>query len=91
MMAQGNDERYAADMSSSKFCGVFPGNGWSGRMEEAILHGCIPLIIQDDILVPFETSLDISQFAIRYERSKLGQLIEFLKSVSDEEVGSPKT
>jgi hypothetical protein len=55
-------------------------------MEEAILHGCIPVIIQDEIHVPFETSLDTSQFAIRYERAKLNSLIEFLSSVSHEEV-----
>ena len=54
--------------------------------EDSILHGCIPVIIQDDIDVPLETVLDISQFAIRYPRSKLGELVDFLKAVPPEQV-----
>jgi hypothetical protein len=38
--------KYSEELGSSRFCGVFPGDGWSGRMEDSILHGCIPVIIQ---------------------------------------------
>lgn len=37
---------YHEDLANSLFCGVFPGDGWSGRMEDSILQGCIPVIIQ---------------------------------------------
>jgi hypothetical protein len=37
---------YKLDLSKSRFCGVLPGDGWSGRMEDSILNGCIPVIIQ---------------------------------------------
>ena len=37
---------YFDDLASSIFCGVFPGDGWSGRMEDSVLHGCIPVVIQ---------------------------------------------
>jgi len=37
---------YKLELSKSRFCGVFPGDGWSGRMEDSILNGCIPVIIQ---------------------------------------------
>ncbi|KAL2923711.1 putative glucuronoxylan glucuronosyltransferase F8H [Bienertia sinuspersici] len=39
-------KRYHEELASSVFCGVFPGDGWSGRMEDSILQGCIPVIIQ---------------------------------------------
>lgn len=39
-------ENYHEDLSSSVFCGVLPGDGWSGRMEDSILQGCIPVVIQ---------------------------------------------
>ena len=39
-------DKYKEELASSVFCGVFPGDGWSGRMEDSILHGCIPVIIQ---------------------------------------------
>ena len=38
--------RYLEEMLSSKFCGVFPGNGW-GHIETPILLGCIPVVVQD--------------------------------------------
>lgn len=37
---------YLEELASSIFCGVLPGDGWSGRMEDSILHGCVPVIIQ---------------------------------------------
>mgnify|MGYP003366259985 CR=1 FL=1 len=39
-------ENYHLDIASSIFCGVFPGDGWSGRMEDCVLQGCIPVVIQ---------------------------------------------
>lgn len=39
-------ENYHLALASSVFCGVFPGDGWSGRMEDSILQGCIPVVIQ---------------------------------------------
>jgi hypothetical protein len=39
-------ESYHEDLASSVFCGVMPGDGWSGRMEDSILQGCIPVVIQ---------------------------------------------
>ena len=32
VMAEGHDPKYRNGLSSATFCGVFPGNGWSGRM-----------------------------------------------------------
>ena len=36
---------YSELLSSSIFCLVIPGDGWSARMDDATLHGCIPVII----------------------------------------------
>ena len=47
--------KYYEELSRSVFCGVLPGDGWSGRMEDSILQGCIPVIIQvlERFLFPF--------------------------------------
>jgi hypothetical protein len=37
---------YQLELSKSRFCGVLPGDGWSGRLEDSIIQGCIPVIIQ---------------------------------------------
>lgn len=39
-------DNYHKDIANSIFCGAFPGDGWSGRMEDSILQGCVPVIIQ---------------------------------------------
>ena len=46
---------YVQLLATSTFCGVLPGWGWSGRMEDSILHGCIPVVLQDGIDAPWET------------------------------------
>ncbi|KAI3935162.1 hypothetical protein MKW92_005632 [Papaver armeniacum] len=55
-------DHYYKDLSSSVFCGVLPGDGWSGRMEDGVLHGCIPVVIQDGIFLPYENVLKLSKF-----------------------------
>ncbi len=37
---------YQQMLSSSKFCLAPPGWGWGGRMKVAVMHGCVPVIIQ---------------------------------------------
>lgn len=44
---------------------VCAGDGWSARAEDAILHGCIPLVIQDNVMVVFEQLLEWDAFALR--------------------------
>ena len=36
---------YSELLAASVFCLVLPGDGWTARMEDATLHGCIPVII----------------------------------------------
>ena len=43
------------------------GDGWSPRAEDAILHGCIPVVIQDNVDPVFATLLDWPSFSLRYK------------------------
>lgn len=52
-------KHYHEELASSVFCGVMPGDGWSGRMEDSILQGCIPVIIQVLLVV---SSISLSSF-----------------------------
>lgn len=45
----GNIADYEAKVAASTFCGVFPGDGWSGGILTYVRHGCIPVIIQDGV------------------------------------------
>lgn len=41
------------------------GDGWSPRAEDAISHGCIPVLIMDDVDPVFASVLDWPSFSIR--------------------------
>lgn len=79
---------YKRELSRSRFCGVLPGDGWSGRMEDSILNGCIPVIIQDGIHLPFENVLNYESFTLRIAEDDIPQLITILKSINETEVDS---
>ncbi|KAI5056841.1 hypothetical protein GOP47_0028659 [Adiantum capillus-veneris] len=77
---------YSEELASSKFCGVLPGDGWSGRMEDSILHGCIPVIIQDGIQLIYENVLNYSQFAVRIKEDEIPQLVKILRAINETEL-----
>eukprot|EP00899_Mesostigma_viride_P015298 jgi/Mesvir1/2376/Mv22131-RA.1 len=51
----GLNERYYPKLRSSKFCLDVPGFGFSVRMMDYMASGCIPVIVRDDILWPYES------------------------------------
>ena len=79
---------YGAELAASTFCGVLPGWGWSGRMEDAVLHGCIPVILQDGVHTPWESVLDASAFSLRVPRAQMARLVEILRAIPAERVAS---
>lgn len=73
---------YSTDLSSSEFCLVPPGgDGWSSRVDDSVRHGCIPVIIMDNVHMPFETELDYSSFAVRINESDVEKADEILRSI----------
>ena len=77
---------YAAHLSSSTFCGVLPGWGWSGRFEDAVLHGCIPVILQDGVHTPWESVLDAPSYALRVPRNQMHRLLDVLKAMTPAQI-----
>ncbi|XP_010265756.1 PREDICTED: uncharacterized protein LOC104603432 isoform X1 [Nelumbo nucifera] len=77
---------YHNDLASSIFCGVLPGDGWSGRMEDSILQGCIPVVIQDGIFLPYENVLNYESFAVRIREDEIPILIKILRGFNETEI-----
>ncbi|XP_052175852.1 uncharacterized protein LOC127790391 isoform X2 [Diospyros lotus] len=77
---------YHEDLASSLFCGVMPGDGWSGRMEDSILQGCIPVVIQDGIYLPYENVLNYESFAVRIQEDQIPDLIKILRGFNHTEI-----
>ncbi|XP_050227450.1 uncharacterized protein LOC126677057 [Mercurialis annua] len=78
-------ENYNDDLASSVFCGVLPGDGWSGRMEDSVLQGCIPVVIQDGIFLPYENILNYESFAVRIREDEIPNLIKILRGFNETE------
>ncbi|KAL7115071.1 hypothetical protein ACP275_04G161300 [Erythranthe tilingii] len=83
---QSNGVRQAGKgMSSSKFCLNIAGDTpSSNRLFDAIATHCVPVIISDEIELPFEDILDYSEFSVFVKSSdavKKGYLVNLLRSI----------
>jgi hypothetical protein len=79
---------YSDLLTRSKFCLVPAGDGWSARSEDSILHGCIPVVIQDGVHVSFESILDWPSFSIRIPEAEVNRTVEILLSISGRKLRS---
>ena len=52
-------------MREAKFCLVVSGHGWGIRIVEAMACGCVPVIVEDNVMQPFEDVLPYETFSIR--------------------------
>ena len=46
-------------------CHAHAGDGFSPRAEDAVLHGCLPVVIMDDVDPVFASVLDWESFSVR--------------------------
>ncbi|CAL4911847.1 unnamed protein product [Urochloa decumbens] len=76
-------------MHSSKFCLNIAGDTpSSNRLFDAIVSHCVPVIISDDIELPYEDALDYSKFSIFVRSSdavKKGYLMSLISGVSKQQ------
>ncbi|GAX75783.1 hypothetical protein CEUSTIGMA_g3226.t1 [Chlamydomonas eustigma] len=74
---------YSILLLRSKFCLALPGDGWSARFEDAVLHGCIPVIIMDNTQVPFESILDLQSFAVRILQKDIPRIVDIITAIPE--------
>jgi hypothetical protein len=60
---------------------------WSPRIFESVQIGCIPVIIADDIILPFEKYFNWERIAVRVKEADVPRLEEILKGFPPEKVG----
>ncbi|KAL4425253.1 hypothetical protein ABPG75_009269 [Micractinium tetrahymenae] len=75
---------YSELLASSTFCLVLPGDGWSARMDDATLHGCIPVVTMDEVDVSFESIIDLSAFTVPIAEKDAERLPEILQAKPEE-------
>lgn len=78
---------YIDDMMSSKFCLCPEGwHAWNPRPYQAVLLGCIPVLLSEEIELAFEDMIDYSKFMVRVHPQDVSKLKTVLAAVSDYEV-----
>ncbi|KAG2493469.1 hypothetical protein HYH03_008286 [Edaphochlamys debaryana] len=78
---------YGEHLARSIFCAVMPGDGYAMRFEDAVLHGCLPLIIMDHTHALFESILDIDSFSLRIRESAVNDhLPNLLSAIAPEQI-----
>ena len=61
--------KYHAYLLDHTFCLAFPGDGWSSRVLDAVVHGCIPVIVQDESEMFFEGAFAAAGLGFDYADS----------------------
>ena len=83
---------YKALMLSSTFSVAPAGNGLhSFRLAEAIFFGSIPVIVDDQIVLPYCSALDWTRFSVRIHPSEIGQLPSILRAIPPERVAAERS
>ncbi|GJX97777.1 probable arabinosyltransferase ARAD1 [Tanacetum coccineum] len=84
----GGIRKASTGMTASKFCLNIAGDTpSSNRLFDAIVSHCVPVIISDEIELPYEDALDYSQFSIFVRSSdacKDGYLLKLLRGIKKE-------
>ena len=77
----------AADgvMSASRFCLAPSGDGWGIRLVKVILSGCVPLIIQPSVALPFNDILNYTTFALILQPEDIPNLHTILAQISPQQ------
>ena len=84
-LVDGGGVDLAAEMDRAVFCLGLPGAGFGTRAVLALVRGCIPVVVGDDIAQPFEGVLDWSAFSLRVPEAQLDQVYDILVRVDEAE------
>ena len=83
---RGHGSGASGPMMRSNFCLAPTGGspGWGDRLTLGAVHGCIPVIVQDNITQPFEGFLPYERFAVRVLEDELVGLPKLLDAIEAE-------
>uniref|UniRef100_A0A0D9W984 Exostosin GT47 domain-containing protein n=1 Tax=Leersia perrieri TaxID=77586 RepID=A0A0D9W984_9ORYZ len=79
---------YFKHLRNAKFCLAPRGeSSWTLRFYESFFVECVPVILSDEVELPFQNVIDYTEVSIKWPASKIGpQLLEYLESIPDERV-----
>ncbi|CAI5462006.1 unnamed protein product [Closterium sp. Yama58-4] len=87
VVPEGGEELAYGGMEHSVFCLATAGHGWHASLAMAVIAGCVPVVIQPDVLLPFEgDGVDWSLVSYRLNIRDIPQLHERLQAIPPEDI-----
>lgn len=79
---------YFEHLRNAKFCLAPRGeSSWTLRFYEAFFVECVPVILSDQVELPFQDVVDYSKISIKLPSTSIGpQLLDYLGSITDEDI-----
>ncbi|KAL6316956.1 hypothetical protein AAG906_024494 [Vitis piasezkii] len=76
---------YFHHLRNAKFCFAPRGeSSWTLRFYESFFVECVPVILSDQVELPFQNVIDYTQVSIKWPSTRIGpQLLEYLESIPD--------
>lgn len=76
---------YFQHLRNAKFCLAPRGeSSWTLRFYESFFVECVPVILSDQIELPFQNVVDYTQISIKWPLTRIGpELLEYLESIPD--------
>ncbi|CAM0907626.1 unnamed protein product [Alopecurus aequalis] len=79
---------YFKHLGNAKFCLAPRGeSSWTLRFYESFFVECVPVLLSDEVELPFQNVIDYTEISIKWPSSKIGpELFQYLESIPEERV-----
>ncbi|XP_068665806.1 probable glycosyltransferase At5g25310 [Aristolochia californica] len=79
---------YFQHLRNAKFCLAPRGeSSWTLRFYESFFVECVPVILSDQVELPFQNVIDYTQISIKWPSTRIGpELLDYLQSIPDERI-----
>lgn len=79
---------YFKHLRNAKFCLAPRGeSSWTLRFYESFFVECVPVLLSDEVELPFQNVIDYTKISIKWPASKIGpELFQYLESIPEERI-----
>lgn len=82
----GVEASYSELLASSVFFFSLMGDGFSSRYDDAIIHGCIPVMVHDGVEPSWSSLLDTESYSVRVLQKDMPRIPEILKAIPQSDI-----
>jgi len=74
---------YLDAVPNARFCLHTEGNGWGARVVDYMAMECLPLMLNDRVLLPYHNVLPWEEFSLHLSKSQIPVLASALRNISE--------